>query len=201
MQSCEAEMYWTVQLTARDISFINIFGTHLATRADALKNWGGAGCVVKSVSLTDAVGTMLSPTVGILTFKGAADGSCYGQKVGPIWGTSVYVEEGDTWKWTLASMYPHAERALRGYVRAQLPDRCRSDIRNLIPISLRPVHVLATSHTLEHEWRGFSGGVDHVDWNQPEVLALLRAEVCRQFHGFGIGPATRAALWREANLV
>ncbi len=93
-------------LTARDISFINIFGTHFATKADALKDWTGAGCDAKSVSVTGAAGTMLSPTVGILTFKGAADGTCYGQKVGPIWGTSVYVKDGDAWKWTFGINLP-----------------------------------------------------------------------------------------------
>jgi hypothetical protein len=93
-------------LTAREISFINIFGTHFATKADALKDWTAAGCDVKSVSVTDAVGTMLSPTVGILTFKGAADGTCYGQKVGPIWGTSVYLKDGDAWKWTFGINLP-----------------------------------------------------------------------------------------------
>lgn len=93
-------------LTARDISFINIFGTYFATKADALKDWTGAGCDVKSVSVTDAAGTMLSPTVGILTFKGAADGTCYGQKVGPIWGTSVYIKDGNAWKWTFGINLP-----------------------------------------------------------------------------------------------
>jgi ketosteroid isomerase-like protein len=93
-------------LTARDISFINIFGAYFATKADALKNWTGTGCDVKSVSVTDAAGTMLSPTVGILTFKGAADGTCYGQKVGPIWGTSVYVKDGDAWKWAFGINVP-----------------------------------------------------------------------------------------------
>lgn len=93
-------------LTARDISFINIFGSYFATKTDALKDWTGAGCDVKSVSVTDAVGTMLSPTVGILTFKGAADGTCYGQRVGPIWGTSVYVRDGDAWKWTFGINLP-----------------------------------------------------------------------------------------------
>jgi hypothetical protein len=93
-------------LTARDISFINIFGTYLATKSDALKDWSGAGCEVKSVSVTDAAGTMLSPTVGILTFKGAADGTCYGQKVGPIWGTSVYVKDGNAWKWAFGINVP-----------------------------------------------------------------------------------------------
>lgn len=94
------------ELTASDISFINIFGTHFATKADALKDWTGVGCDVKSVSVTDPAGTMLSPTVGILTFKGAADGTCYGQKVGPIWGTSVYIKDGSAWKWTFGINMP-----------------------------------------------------------------------------------------------
>lgn len=93
-------------LTARNISFINIFGIYLATKADALKNWSGVGCDVKSVGVTDAAGTVLSPTVGILTFKGAADGTCFGQKVGPIWGTSVYVKDGNVWKWTFGINVP-----------------------------------------------------------------------------------------------
>jgi hypothetical protein len=100
-------------LTAGDISFINIFGTYLATKADALKNWAGAGCDAKSVSVTDAAGTMLSPTVGILTFKGTADGTCYGQKVGPIWGTSVYVKDGDAWKWTFGINLPARREGAR----------------------------------------------------------------------------------------
>ncbi len=93
-------------LTARDISFINIFGTHLATKADALKDWSAPYCDVKSISFTDVAGRMLSPTVGILTFKATADGTCYGQKVGPIWGTSVYVKHGDAWKWTFGINLP-----------------------------------------------------------------------------------------------
>jgi ketosteroid isomerase-like protein len=93
-------------LTARDISFINIFGGYLANKSDALKDWSATYCDVKSVSITDAAGTMLSPTVGILTHKVTADGSCYGQKVGPVWGTSVYVKHGDVWKWTFGINLP-----------------------------------------------------------------------------------------------
>jgi ketosteroid isomerase-like protein len=93
-------------LTVRNISFINIFGTHLATKADALKNWSGAGCDVKSVTLTGAAATMLSPTVGILTFNATADGTCFGQKVGPIWGSSIYVKYGNAWKWTFGINVP-----------------------------------------------------------------------------------------------
>ena len=94
-------------LTAKDISFINIFGTYFATKADALKDWTGAGCDVKSVSVTEDARTMLSPTIGILTFKGTADGTCYGQEVNSvIWGTSVYVKHGDAWKWTFGINVP-----------------------------------------------------------------------------------------------
>lgn len=93
-------------LTTRDISFINIFGTYLATKTDALKDWSGPGCDIKRVGFTDAAGTMLSPTVGILTFTATADGTCYGQVPPPIWGTSIYVKEGDTWKWTFGINTP-----------------------------------------------------------------------------------------------
>ena len=93
-------------LTAQDISFINIFGVYLASKSDALQDWSATYCDVKSISLTDASGTMLSPTVGILTFKASADGTCYGQKVGPIWGSSVYVKHGDVWKWTFGINLP-----------------------------------------------------------------------------------------------
>ncbi len=87
-------------LMARDVSFVNIFGTYLATRADAMKDWTGTGCEVKSVSLTDGFATALSPTVEMLTRKGTADGTCGGQNVGgtAIWGVSIYVKDGAAWK-------------------------------------------------------------------------------------------------------
>jgi hypothetical protein len=94
------------ELTTKEISFINIFGTYFATKADALKDWTSPGCDVKSVSVTDAAATMLSPTAGILTFNGGADGTCFDQKVGPIWGTSIYVKDGDAWKWTFGINLP-----------------------------------------------------------------------------------------------
>jgi ketosteroid isomerase-like protein len=93
-------------LVAEDISFINIFGICLANKAEALKNWSGTGCDVKSVGVTDAAATMLSPRVGILTFKATADGTCFGQRVGPIWGSSIYVKYGDAWKWTFGINVP-----------------------------------------------------------------------------------------------
>jgi hypothetical protein len=94
------------KLMAKDISFINIFGMHFSNKADALTNWSGTGCDVKSVRIADARTTALSPTVAILTFKAAADGTCYGQKVGPVWGTSIYVRDGNDWVWNFGINLP-----------------------------------------------------------------------------------------------
>ncbi len=87
-------------LIATDVSFVNIFGTYLGTKADALKDWTGANCEVKSVSVTDGFATALSPTVEMLTRRGTADGTCGGQNIGgvPIWGVSIFVKDGDAWK-------------------------------------------------------------------------------------------------------
>jgi hypothetical protein len=93
-------------LTAQDISFINIFGVYFATKTDAIRDWSGTYCDVKSISLTDAAATMFSPTVGILTFRASADGTCYGQTIGSVWGSSVYVRHGDVWKWTFGINLP-----------------------------------------------------------------------------------------------
>jgi hypothetical protein len=90
----------------RPTNKINIFGIFLANKAEALKNWSGTGCDVKSLGVTDADATMLSPTVGILTFRATADGTCFGQKVGPIRGSSIYVKYGDAWKWTFGINVP-----------------------------------------------------------------------------------------------
>jgi hypothetical protein len=87
-------------LMAKDVSFVNIFGAYLANRAEAMKDWTGNGCEVKSVSVTDGFASALSPTVAMLTRKGTAEGTCGGQQIGgtDIWGVSIFVKEGDAWK-------------------------------------------------------------------------------------------------------
>ncbi len=87
-------------LMTKDVSFVNIFGTYLRTKADALKDWTGNGCEIKSVSVSDGFATVLSPTVEMLTRKGTADLTCGAQNVGgvPIWGVSIYVKDGAAWK-------------------------------------------------------------------------------------------------------
>ena len=85
-------------LTTGAITFVNIFGTYLGNKADVIKDWTGAACEAKSFSLTDGVGRAVSPTVGILTLQGSVDGTCGGQRPGPIYTTSVYVKDGASWK-------------------------------------------------------------------------------------------------------
>ena len=93
-------------LIADEASFINIFGEFLPTRAEALKNWSSS-CEVTRISLTEPVGRMLSPTVGIFTFHSTADGACYGQKIGgAIWSSSIYVKERGAWKWAFGINVP-----------------------------------------------------------------------------------------------
>jgi hypothetical protein len=87
-------------LLGSNIQFIDIFGDHLGTRADAIKAWSGKGCAVSRFDITGAKATMLSPDLGILTFRATADGKCFGQQVWPVWGSSLYVKQGDTWIWT-----------------------------------------------------------------------------------------------------
>jgi hypothetical protein len=93
-------------LTAAETGFVNIFGTAFGTKADTLKDWTGPGCSVKSVSLTDGSGLSLSPSLAVLTLKGTADGTCSGQRIGPVLGTSFYVKEGDAWKWAFGFNAP-----------------------------------------------------------------------------------------------
>ena len=97
-------------LTANDLSFIDIFGNSYANKTDTIKAWAGSICEVKNVSVTEGVATALSPTVKLLMHMATADGTCYGEKVPAVHGNSVYVRDGDTWKlaftMNMFAMYP-----------------------------------------------------------------------------------------------
>lgn len=85
-------------LTGNGLSFIDIFGNSYDNRGTILKTWASNVCKVKSVKITDAVAFSFSPTLALLTHIGTADGTCYGEKLGPIYGNSIYVKEGGAWK-------------------------------------------------------------------------------------------------------
>jgi hypothetical protein len=87
-------------LVGADIQFIDIFGNHIASRADTLKAWSGEGCDVKSFHIAGAKATMFAPDFGVLTLRATAEAKCFGQEVWPVWGSSFYVRRGDTWMWS-----------------------------------------------------------------------------------------------------
>ncbi|MEP6705561.1 MAG: nuclear transport factor 2 family protein [Acidobacteriota bacterium] len=85
-------------LTARELAFVNIFGGYFTNRADTLKNWTENPCEIKSVDVTDAASVSVAADTSILIHKGTANGTCFGQEVGPVLGTSIYVKDGSAWK-------------------------------------------------------------------------------------------------------
>lgn len=95
-------------LSTDDMSFVNIFGTYLADKAAAIKEWTSAACDVKRFTLTNGVGTSISPTVGILTVTGSVEGTCGEQDISgqEIYATTVYVKDGDAWKWAFGFNSP-----------------------------------------------------------------------------------------------
>ena len=85
-------------ITADSVAFIDIFGNAYAKRADIIDAWSSSICKVTSVAVTDPVSFSMSPTVKLLTHIGTANGTCYGAKIGPIYGNSLYVKDGKGWK-------------------------------------------------------------------------------------------------------
>ena len=71
-----------------------------------MRDWSGTYCDVKTIRITDAAATPASPQVVIFTFKAAADGTCFGQKIGPVRGSSIYVKSNNIWKWTFGINLP-----------------------------------------------------------------------------------------------
>lgn len=91
------------EITHKDLMFVNLFGNVYATKADTIKAWTEPKCDVKSYSVTDGHGVSLTKDASILLFKGSAEGTCGDAKLSSLWGTSIFVKEGETWK--LAYMF------------------------------------------------------------------------------------------------
>lgn len=91
-------------MIAKDMAFVSPTGDWVSGKAEVIKGWTTMPCEgVTKVAFTDAVASALSPTVEILTGKGTADGTCFGEKNSDMFQTAFYVKEGDAWK--LAFMF------------------------------------------------------------------------------------------------
>jgi len=87
------------EVTAKDFAFVNAGGEAALSRADAIKMWTTDNtCEVSSVSLSDGKATSIGKDTAILVVKGTAVGKCGDMKLEPVWGTTVFVKEGDAWK-------------------------------------------------------------------------------------------------------
>jgi ketosteroid isomerase-like protein len=94
-----------IAMTTNDLSIVDPAGNWISGQKPVIKHWTeGMKCEgVTKVSVSDGFASALSPTVELLTLKGTADGTCEGQKNGPLNQTAVYVKVGDAWK--LAFMF------------------------------------------------------------------------------------------------
>lgn len=85
-------------LVTKEVGFVDAIGTVSMGLDAALKAWTEPKCDIKSVNVADGAASSFSDKVAILTFKGTADGTCDGQKLGALYGTSIFVKDGATWR-------------------------------------------------------------------------------------------------------
>ena len=79
--------------------FVWLSGTGRMNRAQSIAAWSTDNkCTVRSTTLTDAKAVSLNKDVSLLTFKGAADGSCDGQPVPTELYGAVYYNNNGTWQ-------------------------------------------------------------------------------------------------------
>ena len=85
-------------VTTNDVTFVDTMGRVAKGSGAAMKVWMDGSCKVSSVDVSDGKATMITKDAAILTYKGTAVGTCGPVKLEPLWGTTVAVKEGETWK-------------------------------------------------------------------------------------------------------
>lgn len=88
--------FWDPFLAA---SFVGYSNGKKLDKAGAVKDYSGADCDIKNVTLSDDQMTPLGANAVLITYKSTIDGSCGGQKLPTnAWAAGVYVREGSQWK-------------------------------------------------------------------------------------------------------
>jgi hypothetical protein len=85
-------------MTADQLMLVDPLGTVHATKVQVMTAWFGQNCKINSVNVSDGAATQLADDTALLTYKGSAEGICNGQPVMPLWGTTIFMKSGDTWK-------------------------------------------------------------------------------------------------------
>ena len=84
------------EITAKDLTLID--GSGRFDQAGALKKWADQKCEIKTISLSAPNAVSLGSQAALLTYFGSVDGTCDGAAAPPVWGTTVFVKDGETWK-------------------------------------------------------------------------------------------------------
>lgn len=77
--------------------FVAIETEGRADKAATIKSWTDHTCDIKSYGLSQGKSVSVNPTTALLTFRGDAEGSCGDFKLRPLWGTTLFIKEGDAW--------------------------------------------------------------------------------------------------------
>ena len=80
----------------------------VGTKAEVVKMMAEAPCEVKSFTLSDWKLSMIDSDAAIITYKGAAEGTCGGQPIPTVWTSSVWVNRKGKWY-----AFSHQESAVK----------------------------------------------------------------------------------------
>jgi hypothetical protein len=81
---------------AADSVIIGSGGTQ--NKTDAIKEITSMACDVKSINLSDWKLSMIDADAVLLTYKGAATGTCGGKPIPAAWASSVWINRGGRWQ-------------------------------------------------------------------------------------------------------
>jgi hypothetical protein len=77
---------------------ILVGGSGVSGKADSIKGIIGGDCQVASYTLSDWKLTMIDSDAALLTYKGAAEGTCGGQPIPTNWASTVWVKRRGRWQ-------------------------------------------------------------------------------------------------------
>jgi len=76
---------------------VMVGGEGVGAKGDVVKMMASMPCEIKSFTLSDWKLTMIDPNAALLTYKGAADGTCAGKPIPTVWTSSVWVNRNGRW--------------------------------------------------------------------------------------------------------
>ena len=69
----------------------------IGTKKDVTEMMGNMPCEIKSFTLSDWKLAMVDADAAVITYKGAADGTCGGQAIPTVWASSLWVNRKGKW--------------------------------------------------------------------------------------------------------